>query len=64
MTDREAEKQSNGCEYCKGSKVLGFDGMNDGIRIIEENGTYALDSDTWGFIIQFCPKCGRPLKGE
>lgn len=53
------------CKYCgKGRKDFGLDGCGDGIGIVIGESVAAIESDSWGFLVNFCPKCGRPLTEE
>lgn len=52
------------CKYCRnddGRKFLSFDGAGDGITIEIDNELACIESDSFGFIIGYCPMCGRPL---
>ena len=60
--DREAWKP---CLFCcverKGRKTLTFDEAGDAVTIEIDGNAAAIESDSMGFIIKFCPECGRPL---
>lgn len=56
------QRKQTGCAYCHGEKDLGYDGINDGIRIINCADLWGIESDTWEFEIEYCPICGRELK--
>lgn len=51
------------CRFCRAKNMihLGFDGYNDAIYITTDNDAAAIESDSFGFLIEYCPKCGRPL---
>ena len=55
-----------GCEYCENKKNLGYDGAGDAIYIgrYKTMNISAIESDTWVFLIKYCPMCGRKLKEE
>lgn len=52
------------CEKNKGRKPLAFDSAGDAITIEIDGDKAAIESDSAGFVVQFCPKCGRPLTKE
>lgn len=56
------------CEWCcgkeNGRKALCFDGAGDSVTIEIDENAAAIESDSFGFIVNFCPKCGRPLTDE
>ena len=50
------------CEYCgECRKILTFDVAGDAIAIEKEKGLAVIESDSFGFFINYCPNCGRPL---
>ena len=49
------------CEERKGRKTLAFDEAGDAVTIEIDGNAAAIESDSMGFIIKFCPECGRPL---
>lgn len=51
------------CQFCrtKNRIQLGFDGYDDAISIVTDNNAAAIESDSFGFIVGYCPMCGRPL---
>lgn len=52
------------CEFCRnddGRKILSFDGAGDSIIIEIDNWLACIESDSFGFLIEYCPKYGRPL---
>lgn len=51
------------CQFCrtKNRIHLGFDGYGDAISIVTDNNAAAIESDSFGFIVGYCPMCGRPL---
>ena len=51
------------CQFCrtKNRIHLGFDGYDDAISIVTDNNAAAIESDSFGFIVGYCPMCGRPL---
>ena len=55
----------NPCEYCcgqdNGRKAIGFDGAGDAITLENDGHMAAIESDSFGFLIEYCPKCGRPM---
>lgn len=59
---KDAQRRLKGCEYCRGEKSFGYDGINDGIRIVHCGDLWGIESDTWEFEIEYCPICGRELK--
>lgn len=72
-TSEEAEKQHNTkCEYCEGGKALVTDKTNDqGITMQYPNRLIAYGYDIHGTgsnglvaRINYCPMCGKKLKGE
>ena len=52
------------CEKTKGRKTLAFDSAGDAVTIEIEGNKAAIESDSMGFIVKFCPECGRPLTDE
>lgn len=54
------------CQFCrtKNNIQLGFDGYDDAIYITTDNDAAAIESDSFGFLIEYCPKCGRPLTDQ
>lgn len=56
---QEREERSEGCEYCWGSKYLDWELFIDNGMIVA--GRYS-EPDSYANI-NFCPMCGRPLKG-
>lgn len=60
--NREAWKP---CEFCgEDRKDFGLDCGGDGIGIVIGNSLATIGSDSWGFLVNFCPKCGRPITEE
>ena len=49
------------CPYCCGHEPLGTDSAGDYITIESDGRNAAIESDSWGFDIDYCPKCGRKL---
>lgn len=64
--DREAWNKP--CLFCseksKGRKTLAFDSAGDAVTLEIDGNKAAIESDSMGFIVEFCPKCGRPLTEE
>lgn len=64
---QEREERSKGCEYCaidsSTRKAIGYDSANDAISIVYGDNLAAIETDSLEFIINFCPMCGRNLKG-
>ena len=60
------EGEKHMCEYCENYKQLGLDGSGDGIVIErdKERGLAGIGSDSWEFLINYCPMCGEKLNGE
>lgn len=52
------------CEKSKGRKTLAFDSAGDAVTLEIDGNKAAIESDSMGFIVRFCPKCGRPLTEE
>lgn len=52
------------CEKSKGRKTLAFDSAGDAVTLEIDGNKAAIESDSMGFIVEFCPKCGRPLTEE
>lgn len=52
------------CEKNKGRKTLAFDSAGDAVTIEIDGDNAAIESDSMGFIVRFCPECGRPLTEE
>ena len=52
------------CEKTKGRKTLAFDSAGDAVTIEIDGTKAAIESDSMGFIVKFCPECGRPLTDE
>ena len=48
----------------KGRNTLAFDEAGDAVTIEIDGNAAAIESDSMGFIIKFCPECGRPLTPE
>lgn len=54
-----------GCKHCTKQKApFCYDGANDSVYISIGNGLAAIESDSWGFLVLYCPCCGRPLTDE
>lgn len=51
------------CKYCgDGRKSLASDAAGDLVTLeIGVNGFAAIESDSWGFLVSYCPRCARPL---
>lgn len=53
------------CEYCTvdstSRRVLGYDGARDAIGIAFGDNLAVIESDSWEFDVEYCPKCGRKL---
>lgn len=59
VVDREKWKP---CEYCgEGRKALAFDSAGDSVSIEIGMVHAAIESDSWGFLVSYCPRCGLPL---
>ena len=59
------EKAFPGCKHCTKQKVpFCYDGASDSVYILTGNGLAAIESDSWGFLVSYCPRCGRPLTDE
>lgn len=56
-------KKWNPCPFCRSNNriPLAFDGYNDAISIVTDNNAASIESDSFGFLIEYCPKCGQPL---
>ena len=52
------------CEKTKGRKTLAFDSAGDAVTIEIDGTKAAIESDSMGFIVKFCPECGRLLTDE
>lgn len=54
-----------GCKHCtKQKEPFCYDGANDSVYLLTGNGLAAIESDSWGFLVSYCPNCGRPLTDE
>ena len=62
MTTIKLNREAWTCEYCsEGRKALAFDSAGDSVSIEIGEVHAAIESDSWGFLASYCPKCGRPL---
>ena len=52
------------CEERKWRRPLAFDEAGDAVTIEIDGNAAAIESDSMGFIIKFCPECGRPLTNK
>ena len=54
------------CKFCRSENKapLGFDSANDVVTIVTDNNAAAIEADSFGFIVGYCPRCGRPLTEE
>ena len=61
----QMEKVFPGCKHCTKQKVpFCYDGANDYVYLLTGNGLAAIESDSWEFLVSYCPNCGRPLTDE
>lgn len=59
------EKVFPGCKHCTKQKVpFCNDGASDSVYLLTGNGLAAIESDSWEFLVSYCPNCGRPLTDE
>lgn len=54
------------CPRCRAEnrEPLGYDGADDAVSIVIGNNAAAIEADSFGFTVSYCPKCGRPLTEE
>ena len=65
VSREQVEKVFTGCKHCTKQKVpFCYDGASDSVYILTGNGLAAIESDSWGFLVSYCPRCGRPLTEE
>ena len=65
VSREQVEKVFPGCKHCTKQKVpFCYDGASDSVYILTGNGLAAIESDSWGFLVSYCPRCGRPLTDE
>ena len=65
ISRERVEKMFPGCKHCAKQKApFCYDGANDSVYISIGNGLAAIESDSWGFLVSYCPCCGRPLTDE
>ena len=65
VSREQVEKVFPWCKHCTEQKVsFCYDGANDSVYLLTGNGLAAIESDSWGFLVSYCPHCGRPLTDE
>lgn len=65
VSREQVEKVFPGCKHCTKQKVpFCYDDANDSVYLLTGNGLAAIESDSWEFLVSYCPNCGRPLTDE
>ena len=60
---QEREERARGCEYCNNKELPTEGGIHD-FRILGDAIYYYDDAYGWeGTLIEYCPHCGKQLKG-
>ena len=58
---QEAEKNENGCKYCRDGDVIALDSCS-AVRIERDGQNYVMGGCDWEREINYCPMCGRQLR--
>ena len=59
---QEAEKNENGCKYCRDGEIIAWDMCNDAVTIQTDGRIHIIGGGDWECEINYCPMCGRQLR--